>query len=147
MATVKVKFRASSVESKEGTLFYQVIHNRVSRQVRPGYKLYPSEWETLCSGTILPPDTDNPRHRYLVSLKDSLKTDLARLKNIIGKLECAEETYTADKVVEIFSILTNTGGIHFVFPESCRTIETYREATHGRDLHDRAQQFYTFHRR
>ena len=93
MATVKVKFRASSVESKEGTLFYQVIHNRVSRQVRPGYKLYPSEWETLCSGIILPPDTDNPRHRYLMSLKDSLKTDLARLKNIIGRLEHAEETH------------------------------------------------------
>ena len=110
MATVKVKFRASSVESKEGTLFYQVIHNRVSRQVRPGYKLYPSEWETLCSGIILPPDTDNPRHRYLMSLKDSLKTDLARLKNIIGRLEHAEETYTADKVVEIFGVLTDTGG-------------------------------------
>ena len=31
MATIKVKFRASSVEMKEGSLYYQVIHN-----LRPG---------------------------------------------------------------------------------------------------------------
>lgn len=33
MATVKVKFRASSVEMKEGSLYYQVIHNRLVRQL------------------------------------------------------------------------------------------------------------------
>ena len=27
MATIKIKFRPSSVYAKEGTLFYQVIHN------------------------------------------------------------------------------------------------------------------------
>lgn len=32
MATIKVKFRASSVEMKEGSLYYQVIHNRLARQ-------------------------------------------------------------------------------------------------------------------
>ena len=34
MATVKVKFRASSVATKEGTLFYQVIH-KMREQVVP----------------------------------------------------------------------------------------------------------------
>ena len=41
MATVKVKFRASSVATKEGTLFYQVIHKRIVRQIHTGYKLFP----------------------------------------------------------------------------------------------------------
>ena len=40
MATVKVKFRASSVATKEGTLFYQVIHKRIVRQIHTGYKLF-----------------------------------------------------------------------------------------------------------
>ncbi|MEG1841846.1 MAG: site-specific integrase, partial [Alistipes sp.] len=44
MATVKTKFRASSVTTREGTLFFQVIHNRIARQINTGYKLYPSEW-------------------------------------------------------------------------------------------------------
>ena len=43
MATVKIKFRVSSIETKAGTLYYQVIHNRLVKQVHFGYKLYPSE--------------------------------------------------------------------------------------------------------
>lgn len=45
MATIKIKFRASSSAVKEGTLFFQVIHNRVARQIRTGYRLYPQEWD------------------------------------------------------------------------------------------------------
>ena len=47
MASVKVKFRASSVADREGRLFYQIIHNRVTRQISSGHKLFPSEWEVL----------------------------------------------------------------------------------------------------
>ena len=32
MASIKLKFRTSSVQEKEGRLYYQVIHNRVVRQ-------------------------------------------------------------------------------------------------------------------
>ena len=31
MATVKIKFRPSSVDGREGTVYYQVIHGRVAR--------------------------------------------------------------------------------------------------------------------
>ena len=31
MATVKIKFRVSSIETKAGTLYYQVIHNRLEK--------------------------------------------------------------------------------------------------------------------
>lgn len=40
MASVKVKFRPSTVNGKEGTLYYQVIHNRVVRQINTEYKLF-----------------------------------------------------------------------------------------------------------
>ena len=32
MASVKVKFRPSSIDGKEGSIYYQVIHNRVVRR-------------------------------------------------------------------------------------------------------------------
>ncbi len=32
MASLKIKYRHSSIEGKAGTLFYQVIHNGVARQ-------------------------------------------------------------------------------------------------------------------
>ena len=53
MATVKVKFRASSVATKEGTLFYQVIHKRIVRQIHTGYKLFPAEWDAVHSEVVL----------------------------------------------------------------------------------------------
>lgn len=36
MATIKIKFRTSSVKTKEGVLFYQIIHARVTRQINTG---------------------------------------------------------------------------------------------------------------
>ena len=54
MATIKTKFRSSSVEGREGTLYFQVIHERVARQINTGYRLFPSEWDGRTSEIILP---------------------------------------------------------------------------------------------
>ena len=40
MASVKVKFRPSSVNGKEGSIYYQVIYNRVVRQIRTDYRIF-----------------------------------------------------------------------------------------------------------
>ena len=37
MASVKVKFRPSTIEGKEGTVYYQIIQNRVIRQLKTDY--------------------------------------------------------------------------------------------------------------
>ena len=80
MATVKVKFRASSVATKEGTLFYQVIHKRIVRQIHTGYKLFPAEWDAVHSEVVLSSVTSESRRDYLLSLKNSLLEDSVRLK-------------------------------------------------------------------
>ena len=36
MASVKVKFRPSTTDGGQGTLFYRVIHNRTARQQKDG---------------------------------------------------------------------------------------------------------------
>ena len=99
MATVKTKFRASSSETKEGTLFYQVIHNRVARQIHTGYKLYPQEWNVESKEIVFPPGIGETRLNYLGSLKNAVREDLRRLKSVILRLERADNTYTADDVV------------------------------------------------
>ena len=110
MATVKVKFRASSIETKEGSLYYQVIHNRLARQVHTSYKLYPSEWDTSRFKIILPSDIEEGRRNYLLSMKASLTDDLSRFKEIIMRLDRAGLPYTASKVVELYVSPTNCGG-------------------------------------
>lgn len=110
MATVKVKFRASSVGTKEGSLYYQVIHNRLARQVHTGYKLYPSEWDTDRSKIIVPAGIEEVRRNYLLSMKTALADDLSRFREIIARLEHAGTSYTADKVVELYTSPADCGG-------------------------------------
>ena len=102
MATVKIKFRASSVGMKEGTLFFQVIHKRVARQVSTGLKLYPHEWDAAHGGVVLPPDADDVRRAYLVALEERAVRGVDGLRNIVMRLERCGRDYTADRVVEMF---------------------------------------------
>lgn len=102
MAKTKIKFRASSVGMKEGTLYFQVIHKRVARQIRTEYKLYPSEWDAAHSDIVIPPSAAPQRYSYLQSLRDTLETDRKKLQSVIARLEKETQTYTADKVVEYY---------------------------------------------
>ena len=61
MASTRFKFRASSVSGKQGTLFIQVIHQRVVRQVSTSYKLYPKEWDAAKQSVVVPKDTSSKR--------------------------------------------------------------------------------------
>ncbi len=99
MATVRVKFRASSSDTKEGALFYQVIHNRVARQIHSGYKLYPHEWDPKSQDIVFLPGIADNRRSYLVSVRYALREDVERLKGIILRLDRSGGAYTADDVV------------------------------------------------
>lgn len=110
MATVKVKLRASSIESKEGTLFYQVIHNRMVRQIHTGYKLHPAEWDPNSSRILVPPGLEERRRNYLLSVNSALTSDLSRFGEVIARLDYTHMAYTADKVVELYTSPMNCGG-------------------------------------
>ncbi len=137
MATVKTKFRVSSVTMKEGTLYYQVIHNRIARQINTGYKLYPSEWNAFQSEILISADIDESRRNYLLKLKSAIIQDNNRLKNIIGKLEQAGESYFTDKIVELYCAPKDSSGF-VAFTQTLilqlkqigkrRTAETYTTA-------------------
>lgn len=53
MATIRTKFRSSSAEGREGALYYQVIHNRVVRQISTGYNFRFGMGPTFRSGHSL----------------------------------------------------------------------------------------------
>ena len=74
MATVKVKFRPSSVDGREGTVYYQVIHGRVARQINTSYKLFPAEWSKRHSRIVITP-SDEDRRQYLLLLDKRIAED------------------------------------------------------------------------
>ena len=93
MASVKVKFRASSVADREGRLYYQIIHNRVTRQINSGHKLLPSEWAALRAG-LLRPDCKGPRHASDTGGFFSFARSLVGQLRQIGKIRTGERYTT-----------------------------------------------------
>ena len=99
MASVRVKFKPSAVEGKEGVIYYQIIQNRVSRQLKTDYRIYSEEWDEI-GGNILVKATE--RRNFLLSLNVYMKRDLKRLYVIIGRLDKLNIKYTADDVIRSF---------------------------------------------
>ena len=130
MATVKIRFRASSVRMREGTLVYQVIHKRVVRQTTTGYKLYPQEWDSRRSEVTVPPESKESRQVYLAALKNKVARDSATLKDIVAKLNRADGDYTADDVLKLYRSPSEAGGfISFASSQITELKRTGRERT------------------
>ena len=95
MASVKVKFRPSTTTGKEGTIYYQIIHNRVIRQLKTDYTIFTHEWEAekelVITGT-------GDQYDFLQSVQERISWDIKRLQAIINQLENSHVKYTADDV-------------------------------------------------
>ena len=97
----KVKFRASTVEGKEGSVYYQVIHNRTVRQISTAYKLFTSEWDSEAGKVITHQGTEE-RISVLKSVAEGIRCDMQRLRQVTDTLAASPSGYTADEVVAAF---------------------------------------------
>ncbi|MBR5852001.1 MAG: site-specific integrase [Bacteroidaceae bacterium] len=98
MTSVKAMFRASTVDAKQGVIYYQVIHNRVVRQLTTSYQIYPNEWD----GKTIVSTGDNARHDYLKTTSERIDWDLKLLRSIVNQLDNRQQRYTADDIIATF---------------------------------------------
>lgn len=102
MASVKVKFRPSTMNGREGTLYYQVIHNRMVRQIYTDYKLFALEWECHSKAVVLHLiSSKDERNNYLLSISSRIRWDKDKLNKIIHSLS-QSGTFVADDIVVRF---------------------------------------------
>lgn len=101
MATVKVKFRHSSVTGKEGTIYYLIIHERKVRQLLSGYKAFPSEWDE--SASMLTMARAGSRKSLILSIRERIRWDVELLKRIDRKLCRKGLPYSVDDVIDEFN--------------------------------------------
>ena len=132
MASIKVKFRASTVTGREGTIYYQVIHNRSVRQLRTHYHIQSHEWDEKKSTIIT---TNSIRNNYLTLLAERINWDIKRLQTIINEWENKPIKYTADNIIARFLQSHNSLSLFNFMQEVIvelqqmgkqRTSETYR---------------------
>lgn len=97
MASVRIMFRPSTVEGKEGTLYFRVIHERVARTVFTDCHVFRDEWDAAASTIIIKGTKE--RRAYLELTASKLKSDQERLDRIIAEKEVSRVKFTADDVV------------------------------------------------
>lgn len=100
MASIKVKFRKSSVEDKEGAIYYQVIHERKVRQILSGYNIFSNEWDVNKSTIVV--KRNSGRVNLLLSIRQDVRRDVERLMKIVRKMNKGDYLYTVDDVVDEF---------------------------------------------
>ena len=135
MASIKVKFRPSTVADHEGTIYYQIIHERKVRQLLSDYKVFPSEWDE--SRSMVTTNQKSERKAFILSIRERIRWDVERLNKIDKKLDANGLSYTADDVIDEFNRYANEYSL-FNFMESIivklkqngkvRTSETYKSA-------------------
>lgn len=132
MASIKVKFRPSTIAGSEGKIYYQIIHEKKVRQLQSDFKVFPSEWDT---GRSMVAAAKGARKSYVLSVRDRIRCDVKRLTLIDRRLEAAGMEYTADDVIDEFNRYVQEYSL-FNFIEriiarlkqngNVRTSETYR---------------------
>lgn len=102
MVSIKLKFRPSSIDGKEGSLYYQVICKCVVRQIATQYRIYPSEWNKGSDALIFHTE-DCDRYNYLQSIQRRIQWDKKRLMKIIDSKLDSGYYFSADSIVEAFN--------------------------------------------
>ncbi len=132
MASVKTMFRASTVDAKQGVIYFQIIHNRVVRQLITDYRIFSNEWDGESIQTV---GCDSERRNYLKTTGERIDWDLKLLRSIVNQLDNRQQRYTADDVISTFKQSANEYSL-FNFMQGIiarlqqlgkqRTSETYR---------------------
>ncbi len=134
MASIKVKFRPSTLPDHPGAIYFQIIHERKVRQLPTDYKVYPSEWDEHRSMVCSSPVSDRS---IILSIRERIRWDIERLTKIDRKMNATGMTYTADDIIDEFNRYAHEYSL-FNFMESIiaklkqngkiRTSETYKSA-------------------
>lgn len=98
MTSIKIKFRPSVVDGKEGGLYFQIIHNRVVRQQNTDYKVRAEEWDAESESIFINGNCSN----YFLGIQECLAWDVARLEKVVCSLVAATRISQSERRYQVF---------------------------------------------
>ena len=113
MATVKIKFRASSVAGKEGTLYYHIIHQRKLRWISTDYHVFPEEWNARKSSVIV--SNSNNRQAHLQLIQSQIDWEMKQMQCIIHDKEMDGVSYSVDDLANEIQQLPTSQSVFTFF--------------------------------
>ena len=137
MATIKLRFRPSTISNRMGSLYYQINVNREIHKIKTGHKIYKEEWNKE-TGEIILPSTKSLRYNILEGMRHEINWDKQRLKQIIEEYMSKNSRIFFSDIVNIFRPCISSDNSVFTFIEDqifrkkeigkIRTSETYQAA-------------------
>ena len=97
MTSIKIKFRHSAVKGKEGVLYFQITHQRVTRQIATTHRVYAHEW-LAAQQCVVTYKGGHDRRQYLDNVTTMLDGEHRLLSHVISRYEVCAMPYTADVV-------------------------------------------------
>lgn len=103
MASYRFHFRPSSKQGlQKGKLFIRLIHDRIPKNIRTPYTIFPHEWCSQSQRVVLPRE-NGERMVYLLDLHEQIADDLKRLDTIVRNL-ASRERYSVSDIAEAFDV-------------------------------------------
>lgn len=130
MTSIKLKFRAHTDNEKDGALYFQVIHDRVVKQVKTDFRIYEYEWDRQKGDIVKTVSVSDTRNK--------IAWERRKLEQVVKVFEDAGKTYTADDIIKRYkeSTSSKTTVFEYIKHQSfrlkklghLRTSETYQQA-------------------
>lgn len=100
MTTIKLKFRASSVEGRPGTLYYQLCRRRTTKRINTRMHIYPRQWDA--SEGRLSPEADN--RGILLHYQQIINRDMGILHEIVDRMDAFGKDYSLNDIAWEFRV-------------------------------------------
>ena len=100
MTSLRLKFRPSTANGKEGTLFFILTHRRATRTIYTEFHIKPNEWNDYSSAVKISGTPERQAQLQLIASKVNWSYKL--LKSIIAEKETSCVEYSADDIIEAY---------------------------------------------
>lgn len=96
MATVKIKWRPSTIDGKAGTIYYSVSHRGIVRHITTKIRILPEDWDEDRQCAISCKSEERGR------LQNRIDNDVRTLNRIISELKSQRREFTVYEIISRF---------------------------------------------
>lgn len=140
MATVKVKFRPSTVNGKAGVLYYRLCHGQSNKQIITHMRIFPHWWNEEKGELVPTQDNGNVLFQY----KRQIEKDLQTIRRIIRELDEKGKKYTVSDIISIFHTPVTQTTILSYLGKHIKTLKKDEKLGTARNFQRTQNSFSTF---
>lgn len=122
MTSLKVKFRASTILKREGVIYFQLIHNRITRLITTRFRLLPNEWNSRTASVVIQ-TSNNKRAEYLFNIRQGIESELSVIENLIATLQYQGE-YSINDIIDYYRTQALNGYLFSFMEHQITTLKT-----------------------